>query len=57
MVILEYLNKPYIIHEKEEDILTVQERDGKLKPEEEDFLHPEVKMMMPCHEESQVICE
>jgi hypothetical protein len=28
------------------DILAIQERDGKPKPEQEDFRCPEVKMMM-----------
>jgi hypothetical protein len=34
-----------VIHRLEEKILAIQERCGKLKPEQEDFLCPEVKMM------------
>jgi hypothetical protein len=47
-IVREYQNKPSIICllQEEEEILVVQERDGKLKPEQEYLLCPEVKMMM-----------
>jgi hypothetical protein len=43
-----YENKASIIslHLEEGEILTVQERDGNLKPMQDNFLHPDVKMIM-----------
>jgi hypothetical protein len=35
-MIREYQNKPFLVNQDEEEILAVQERDGKLKVEEED---------------------
>jgi hypothetical protein len=40
----EYENKFSITRQEEEEILAVQGRDGKLIPEQEDFLCLEVKM-------------
>jgi hypothetical protein len=40
----EYTKKAFLCQEYEET-LSIQERDGKLKSEQEDFLCPEVKMM------------
>jgi hypothetical protein len=34
-MIPEYRNKPFIVHQEEDEIWAVQESDGKLKPEQE----------------------
>lgn len=44
----EYENKASIIrlHREEEEILTVEERDGNLNSRQGNFIHPDVKMIM-----------
>jgi hypothetical protein len=42
------------MHREEEEILTVQGRRRKLKPEQEDILHTELKMNITIHEISSI---